>query len=303
MASSFDPTIKTLVELSPGDWLKLVGRKRKRTTVEDTDLGTVVSGAGDKVFRVHDDPAYLLHLDFETGHFHQELLRRLRMYNSVYSYRHRRYVLSVVVLLRPEAHSPQWSGRFEERLKDYAKVNDFPYEVIPVWDLDPQQLLSGGIGTLALAPISKVQPSEVRGIIQQMKAKLSASSTQRVQDVWAATYVLMGLRYSQDFTQTLFQEVLGMKESVTYQAIIQEGKTQGLAEGRAKGRAEEARQFVLTLGENKFQKPAGKAVRESLEAISEVSELEALGVRILHVNSWEDLLAGKKPTPRRRRSS
>ena len=109
----------------------------------------------------------------------------------------------------------------------------------------------------------------------------------------------MGLRYPQDFTQALFQEVLGMKESVTYQAIVQEAKTQG----RAEGRAEEARQFVLTLGENKFQKPATKAVRESLEAISEVSELEALGVRILHVNSWEELLAEKKPSSRRRRSS
>ena len=89
----FDPTVKTLAELSPADWLPLVKQRRRRVTVEGSDVGTIISGATDKLFRVHDDPEYLLHLDFEAGHFRSELPLRLRLYNSVFEYRHRRVVL------------------------------------------------------------------------------------------------------------------------------------------------------------------------------------------------------------------
>src|SRR5437588_11368193 len=110
MERPYDPTLKTLAELAPADWLPLAKRRRRRVTMEDSDVGTIVSGAADKLFRVHDDPEYLLHLDFESGHFHTDLPLRLRLYNSVFEYRHRRVTLSVPVLLRPEADSPQWNG-------------------------------------------------------------------------------------------------------------------------------------------------------------------------------------------------
>jgi len=47
-----------------------------------------------------------------------------------------------------------------------------------------------------------------------------AQSAARAADVWAATYVLLGLRYSDEFAHALFEEVLGMEESATYQAIV-----------------------------------------------------------------------------------
>ncbi len=50
MDRPFDPTLKTLAELSPADWLPIL--KRRRVTVEDSDVGTIVSGATDKLFRV-----------------------------------------------------------------------------------------------------------------------------------------------------------------------------------------------------------------------------------------------------------
>ena len=118
MERPFDPTLKTLAELSPTDWLALLKRRRRRVTVIDSDIGTIVSGATDKLFRVHDDPEYLLHLDFESGHFRSELPLRLRLYNSVFEYRHRRVVLSVTVLLCPEADSPQWNGFLQRGLPD-----------------------------------------------------------------------------------------------------------------------------------------------------------------------------------------
>jgi hypothetical protein len=77
MDRAFDPTLKTLAELSPADWLPLVKRPRRRVTVEDSDVGTVVSGATDKLFRVRDEP------EFESGHFRSELPLRLRLYKFI----------------------------------------------------------------------------------------------------------------------------------------------------------------------------------------------------------------------------
>jgi predicted transposase YdaD len=287
MDRPFDPTLKTLAELSPADWLPLAGRRRRRVTIVDSDVGTTVSGATDKVFRVHDEPEYLLHLDFESGHFRSDLLLRLRLYNSAFEYRHRRVVLSVPVLLRPEADSPQWNGLFVRGLPNELPVSTLRYPVIRVWQVPVEQLLAGGLGTLALAPISDVSESEVRRVIGRMKERLSGpKAPQRVADIWAATYVLLGLRYSDDIANALFEEVLRMKESTTYQAIVREG------------RADEARRILLRLGEQKFG-PPDATTRSALEAVNEVAQLEDLADRLLRVDTWEQLLT---PPARRRRN-
>src|SRR5271163_2527790 len=143
MDRTFDPTRKTLAELSRGDWLPLA--QRRRVTIEDSDIGTIVSGATDKLFRVHDDPEYLLHLDFESGHFHSDLPLRLRLYNSVFEYRHRRVVFSVPVLLSPAADSPQWNGLLKRGLPGEEPVSTLRYQVMRVWQLPVEQVLKGGI--------------------------------------------------------------------------------------------------------------------------------------------------------------
>jgi hypothetical protein len=50
--SSFDPTLKALVETSPGDWLTLLGLPRASVTVLGADVATVVAGAADKLLHV-----------------------------------------------------------------------------------------------------------------------------------------------------------------------------------------------------------------------------------------------------------
>jgi predicted transposase YdaD len=291
MEHPFDPTLKTLVELAPADWLPLAKRRRRRVTLQDSDVGTLVSGASDKLFRVHDEPEYFLHLDFEAGHFRSELPLRLRLYNSVFEYRHQRVVLSVPVLLSPDADSPQWNGLLQRGLPGEAPVSSLRYEVIRVWQIPAEQLLQGGAGTLALAPISNVEAGDVRHVIRRMKERLSGPRPpRRAADIWAAAYVLLGLRYSDAFAHALFEEVLGMEQSATYRAIVRRGRE----EGRAEGRAEEARRMLLLLGEAKFG-PPDAATRAALEAMTDLAHLEALGVRLVGAGSWQEVL-----TPRRR---
>lgn len=286
MSPSYDPTLKTLVESSPADWLPLLGLPRKRVTVEDTELATVVSGAVDKVLRVHTQPEYLLHLDFQSGHDSAMLPPRLRLYNSVLGYRHNRPVLSVAVLLRPEADSPQLTGLFEQRFPDQEPLAVLRYRVLRVWQLPVDQLLAGGMGTLPLAPVSDVSGARIPEVIGRMKERLSQERPRRAHDLWAVTYVLLGLRYSKAFARLLFQEVLGMKESVTYQAIVEEGHLSGV------------RQVILRQGRKLFG-PIDEATEKTLNAIDDVRKLDKLSERILDVDSWQELL---RPTRRRRRN-
>jgi len=76
------------------------------------------------------------------------LPRRLRLYNGVLDYRHDRLVLSVAVLLRPEADSPQLTGSFERRFPGQEPLTLLRYRVIRVWQLPVDRLLAGGVGTL-----------------------------------------------------------------------------------------------------------------------------------------------------------
>ena len=111
-AKPFDPTLKALVETDPASWPTLFGRPAAPTEVIDADVATV-SGAADKVLRVSADPPYLLHLEFVAGHDAATLPRKLHVRNGLLEDRHDLRVRSGVVLLHPDADSPQLTGRYK----------------------------------------------------------------------------------------------------------------------------------------------------------------------------------------------
>jgi predicted transposase YdaD len=139
-----------------------------------------------------------------------------------------------------------------------------------------------------LAPLSAPGEPEVRRAIRRMKERLR--DEERARELWTATRVLLGLNHPPDLVDILLRGVQGMKESSTYQQIV--------AEGRAEGRAEEARRFLKTLGQDKFGPPDEQA-QEAIDAIEDIERLEDLGRRLLRVESWQELLAA---SPRRRRN-
>ncbi len=73
-----------------------------------------------------------------------------------------------------------------------------------------------------------------------------------------------------------------MKESVTYQAIVEEGV--------AKGRLEEARQMLLDLGGEQLGQPSDD-IEQVIGKIADLDRLRRLGRRLRHVSSWLELLA------------
>jgi hypothetical protein len=130
--------------------------------------------------------------------------------------------------------------------------------VVRVWRLPVGPLLAGGLGTLPLAPISRVGEAALPGVIERMKRRLRRQ--EREGELWAATKILLGLRYPPGLVDVLLRGVVSMKESSTYQAIL----------------AEEAQRFLVALGEDKFGAPDDRT-RAAIAAIADVARLEELG--------------------------
>jgi predicted transposase YdaD len=194
------------------------------------------------------------------------------------------------------------NGAVQHRHPEGNCYLEFRYQVVRVWQRPVESFLTGGLGTLPLAPVSSVSRDELPAVIRRMDERLQKESPPaKSAMLWAATYVLMGLRYPEELTQHLLAGVRAMKESVTYQAIIREGKeiglTEGVVKGMAQGAVQEARRILLRQGRIRFGTPEPEATA-ALDAITDVAQLEELSERLLKVSSWAELL-GQPSTKRK----
>jgi predicted transposase YdaD len=288
-AKPYDPALKALVETEPESWPAVLDRPTGPTAVIDADIATV-SGAADKVLRVAAPTPYLLHLEFVAGHDTVELPGKLHLRNALLGDRHGLRVRSAAVLLRPEADSPQLTGVYEQDFPDEEAYLRFRYQVLRVWRLPPGPLLTGGLPLLALAPISAVTEAELPGIIEQMERRLSSRRARKQAPVvWAAAYILLGLRYSPALAAHLFRGVVSMKESSTYQAILEEGELRGAVA--------EARKLLRLFGSRMFGPPDAQTAT-AIERLSDLARLEELCDRLPTVESWPELFG--QPAPGRR---
>jgi predicted transposase YdaD len=308
-ARPYDPTLKALVETEPESWPAWLGRPTGPTTVIDADIATV-SGAADKVLRVAAEPPYLLHLEFVAGHDTAALPRKLHVRHALLEDRHGLRVRSAAILLHPEADSPQLTGMYERGFPDEGPYLTFRYQVVRLWQVPPEPLLTGGLGLLALAPISAVTEAGLPGIIERVGRRLGGRrGRKQAEVVWAAAYILLGLRYSAALAAQLFRGVVSMKESATYQAILEEGRQQGRQQGREEGREEgrhegrtegavaEARKALRLIGDDAFGEPDARTAA-AIERLDDLGRLEELLKRVRTAGSWKELLG--PPAPRRR---
>lgn len=285
-APTYDPTLKALVETEPDAWPPFFGSPVGPTTVIDADIGTV-SGAADKVLHVAARPPYLLHVEFVAGHDAASLPAKVHVHNALLAYRHELPVRSAVVLLTPNTDSPQLTGRLAYAFPGEAPYLEFRYQVVRVWQLPPEPLLTGPVALLPLAPISAVTERDLPAIIKQIEKRLGGRRQAAI--VWSAAYILLGLRHSPQEIAELLRGVQGMKESSTYQAIMDEGRTEGAVA--------EARRLLRLIGDDAFGPPDARsaALIERLEALD---HLEELIKKVRTAASWNDLLGKPSSRPR-----
>jgi predicted transposase YdaD len=322
LAKPFDVTLKSLLEDAPEDWPILAGVPNPKVTVIDSDIATI-SGAADKVLHLEGPPPWIMHFEFQSGP-DASLPARSNLYSAAMEIRHDLPVQTVVVLLSPRAHLGSITGTHEVKLHHVAEpYRIFRYQLIRVWELPVDSLLHGGLGQMALAPISDVREAELPGVIGAMKQRAAkVRDRARRGRWWTAVNILMGLRYDKILVDQLLEGVMEMEESVTYQAIVAKGMAEGLAkgeaEGLAKGEAEglakgmakgeakgarqELRKVLLRLGAEQFGEPAPDWAAAALAQMDDLEQLEALATKVLHAASWKELLPPPRKTPRRKKA-
>lgn len=290
-----DVSIKHAISTFPQHWAEFVGVQRGAPIrVVDTDVSTI-TGIADKVLLVEGARPFVLHLE-PHGYYDQWLDDRVHMYNVLLRRRHGMFVHSVVIALNREAWGAANAGRVAAESPLGTCRIDFAYEVIKVWELPAERILTGGVGVLPLAPIADVPESELPQVIGRMAGRFDRELPRpEAAEFWTATYVLVGLKYDRVLAALLLRGVHDiMKESSTYQAIIEEGMAEGQekgrVQGRVEGRVEGKREDLLLLGTRRFGAPDAELLAE-INAIVDPARLDAMLVRILDASGWNDVLA------------
>jgi hypothetical protein len=298
MSHPYDATTKFLLEFKPSDWLDCAGLHTTASVrVVSADLSTVTTDA-DSVFLIEEPKPWMAHFELQSS-YKKLLSLSVNRYNVLIEYDFDLPVVSVLVLLRPEADGPGLTGVLQRGLPNGFVYDVFHYRIIRVWQEPVETFLDGGLATLPLAPLANVKVEELPAVIQRMTERIAHKvPADEAKTLWTATYVLLGLKYSEELIERLFSGVVAMEESVTYQKILKQGETlgiaKGMAEGKAKGmaegKAEEAHRILLRIGRRKFGIP-GAGVQVAIEAISDIERLETLAERVPDYSHWEELLA------------
>jgi predicted transposase YdaD len=276
----FDVSTKELVWDDPAAWLERFGiGPPGPVEVIDSDITTMTASA-DKVIKVGGPEPYLVNLELQSSH-DNDLVETTWFRQAALFQRHRLPVLTVLVLLRRQANSPSVTGSFEIRMRDGFQTNEYNYRVVRMWGEEPEPYLTGGVNLVPLAPLTSVSENDLPTLVRRMYRRISAQPRPEALKLWTATYLLMGLCYSEEIVSQLLEGVLDMQESTTYQAILREGRVKG------------EQQLLVRLGTKRFGKPDA-ATLAAVEAIRDVERLEALGERIVDpdVRDWAELLQG-----------
>jgi hypothetical protein len=145
MAKPFDAGVRVLIEQYLPDWLALAPRKAQGPVrVIDSDLSTITAEA-DKLLYIEDPQPWILHLEPQAN-WDGNLEKRVSWYNEIVGYKHDCLVHSVIVLLRREADSPRLTGDFVQQFSGSPPYRVFRYQVVRVWKMSADELVSGGWG-------------------------------------------------------------------------------------------------------------------------------------------------------------
>jgi hypothetical protein len=126
-------------------------------------------------------------------------------------------------------------------------------------------------------------PAEVPAVLTRMRERVEAELPRQEQrEFWARVNIVLGLRYSREETEAWHQGARHiMRESVTYQAILEEGE--------ARGRLTTLWTILLELGTERFG-PPDEAVLTTVRN-ADLTHADRMRRRLLSAPSWADLVA------------
>src|SRR5579875_870523 len=113
-------------------------------------------------------------------------------------------VHSVVILLRPRADRGDLTGTLSYKARPGRGYLDFAFEVIRLWQVPTERLLTSGLGTLPLAvlgqmPAGRTTEEALSEVITRLVQRIEAEAApERGPIPLTAAYVLIGLRTSRE---------------------------------------------------------------------------------------------------------
>jgi predicted transposase/invertase (TIGR01784 family) len=211
---SFDTTCRRLAEMFPEDFASwLLGRRVALTELQPTELSLEAIRA-DRVILLQGEDE-ILHLEFQTDPKDDVPMRmpdyRLRL--------HRKFpektVHQVVIYLRQTTSKKVY--------QDYFEISGLyaQYHVVRIWEVPAAELMAYE-GLLPFVALSQTEDASqsLRNVVQAIN-QMPDESQQH--EAMAATYVLAGLKLDKEIISSIIRRDV-MQESVTYQAILTEGR-------------------------------------------------------------------------------
>jgi len=285
MAGSFDATLKQLLDLCAADWVgwiaPLVGLPASVTADPlDADLSTVQPVA-DKVFQLRPPDLGLLHLEPQSS-WDGGLADRLHLYNTLLEARYSCPVHTVTLLLRREANSPSLTGTLVKRYADHREYLWFDYSVVRVWELSADALMAGGLGAAPLALLTDDAELRLPKLVTRFAERVNreTSSIEEANRLLSCGFILLGLRYDKAVSHSLFQGVQKMRESSTYQGILDEG--------RAEERAARQEDLIAILRQRFGVLPP--QVENQVRATTDTDKLRNAFLQVLQIAKPTDLV-------------
>lgn len=283
MALTFDATLKDMARDCPEGFLAVLDRPpTAQIRLLNVDLATVTRSA-DLIVGLGEPMDEIVHIEFQTSAAawkHADVLA----YNAILHSQHHVPVHSVVLLLRPEAAHANMTGRVSYAPRPGHGNMEFGYQVVRLWEIDAERLITGNLGLVPLAVLGKL-PAGVttedglaavaRRIVERFTKEVSAD---RAGKLLARTLLLAGLRVQRNVAFTIFKGVHMMEESDTYLAILEEGGERVL------------REMILVQGEDRFGSP-DKSVVAALSSINDLGRLKRMGRKTPTATGWQELLA------------
>lgn len=281
MPKPFDATLKELITSYPVDWLTQLGVPITAVPeVLTTDLSTV-SAAADTLIKVGN---LVVHIDLESGP-DDSLARRMLMYNVLAHYHTGLPVRSIVVLLRSNAVGSGPLDRVEYSPRPGASELRFCFETVRAWELPTEEMLKAGIGFLPLAvlgkpPAGKSREKALPEVVERIAERAERDAKQDAGKLLTSAYILSSMHVEPAIARGIFNKVIAMQESGTYQLILEEGAVKF------------AHRMILKQGQAKFGEPSEKQ-KNKLNKIEDIKRLDRIAMKVLTAKSWDALLRVK----------
>ena len=259
----WDDSMKLLVRQDPQSLVSFLVPGAMFEGMEDRELQVAPSITSDTLYRITwQEEQVILHVEFQVNR-DPEMGQRLWHYNALTHIHTKLPVYSVVIYL--VEHKSLVQSPYVIWLPNGQPTQRLDFDTINLWEVAPEDIERPGlVGLLPLLPLTK--DGKNRETVLRMIDKLKKEGTK---DLLVVGYVCSCLVFTaKDELQWLkgkfFEMRDKLKDTWVYQEISNEGKQEGLEEGRK----EELRNMLIHLTTLRFPNLVSQAQKRAEQAKS-----------------------------------